>query len=81
MKKTKHYEPITQTKKNRFIFTKIKMVALPGESTFRVSECFLGKPNDLHLISGTQRGRKELTSGSCPLTPTSMLWHKCAHTA
>lgn len=74
MKKTKHYEQITQTKKNRFIFTKIMMVVLPGESTFRVSECFLCKPNDLHLISGTQRG-------SCPLTPTSMLWHKCAHTA
>lgn len=80
MKKTKHYEQITQTKKNRFIFTKIKMVALPGESTFRVSECFLCKTNDLHLISGTQCGRK-LMPGSCPLTPTSMLWHKCAHTA
>lgn len=38
MQKTMPCEQITQTKKNRFIFTKIKMVALPDESTFRVSK-------------------------------------------
>lgn len=38
MQKIKHYKQVTWAKKNRFILTRIKMVALPDKSTFRAIE-------------------------------------------